>query len=207
MAISTLLDLKAAIADFLNRDDLASVIPTFVSLVEADLNRSVRHWRMENRATAPVSTQYSAIPSDFLEPIRLHLETTDYRLLTPTSSQDLQLRRSAGRDVAARPEYYALTQGEIELYPTPDDTYDLEMNYYARIPALVNDPDTNWVLTYFPDAYLYGSLLQSAPYLGEDARSQVWATLYQRAISGMTTENEQMKFGGSGRRMTIRAYS
>lgn len=206
MAITTYTELKAAVADFLNRDDLTSAIPTFISLAEADMNRNVRHWRMENRATAEIDGRYSAIPADFIEPIRLHIESSDFRALEPTSQVDLQERRSAGLDVTGKPKYYALTQGEIELYPTPDATYNLEMNYYARIPALSGSNASNWMLSYHPDAYLYGALAHSAPYLGEDVRTQTWAALYQNAIGGLVKESEQAKFGGTGRRMKIRAY-
>ena len=51
MALTTYAELKTAIGDFLNRDDLTSVAPDFISLAEADINRRVRHWRMEGRAT------------------------------------------------------------------------------------------------------------------------------------------------------------
>ena len=39
MTITTYATLKTAIADFLNRDDLTSVIPTFIALAEADMQR------------------------------------------------------------------------------------------------------------------------------------------------------------------------
>ena len=206
MAISNYTELQSTIADFLNRDDLTAVIPTFITLAEAEFNRRLRHWRMENRASAEVDSQYSAIPADFLEPIRLHLETSNYRTLELISQSDMQSMRMRNLDTSGEPEYYALTQGEIELYPTPDATYDLEMNYYARIPALSGSNATNWLLTYFPDAYLYGALAHSAPYLGEDARMATWAALLQSAIDGIIREGEQAKFGGTGRRMKIRAY-
>ena len=206
MPITNYTELQSTIADFLNRDDLTAVIPTFITLAEAEFNRRLRHWRMENRATAEVDSQYSAIPADFLEPIRLHLETSNYRTLELMSQADMQSMRMRNSDTSGEPAYYALTQGEIELYPTPDATYDLEMNYYARIPALSGSNATNWLLTYFPDAYLYGALAHSAPYLGEDARMATWAALLQSAIDGIIREGEQAKFGGTGRRMKIRAY-
>ena len=56
MPITTYTELKAAIADFLNRDDLSAVVPTFISLAEADIQRRVRHWRMEKRSTAELDT-------------------------------------------------------------------------------------------------------------------------------------------------------
>ena len=43
MAITTYAELQSNITDFLNRDDLASVTPTFISLAEADMQRQVRH--------------------------------------------------------------------------------------------------------------------------------------------------------------------
>ena len=41
---------------------------------------------------------------------------------------------------------------------------------------------TNWLLTAHPDIYLYGTLLESAPYLKDDARVVVWQTEYDRRI-------------------------
>jgi len=206
MALATYDDLKASIADFLNRDDLTSVIPDFITLAETRLNREIRHWRMENRATAEVDGQYSAIPADFLEPIRLHLETGDYRTLELISQSEMQSLRMKSADTSGKPFYYALTQGELEVFPTPDGAYDLEMNYYAKIPSLSSSNQTNWVLQNFPDAYLYGALVHTAPFLGEDARITTWATLFQNARDGIVGDNEKAKFGGSGRRIKIRSY-
>ena len=41
MALTTYAELKTSVADFLNRTDLTSAIPTFISLAEADLNRKI----------------------------------------------------------------------------------------------------------------------------------------------------------------------
>ena len=49
MAITNYTNLQTTIADFLNRDDLSAVIPTFIQLCEANINRNVRHCKMETR--------------------------------------------------------------------------------------------------------------------------------------------------------------
>ncbi len=92
------------------------------------------------------------------------------------------------------------------MYPTRDGTYTTERYYYKRISALSDSNTSNWLLEYFPDAYLYGSLVHSAPYLKDDARLQLWAALYEQAIASINRESEATKFGGSGRRMKIKAY-
>jgi hypothetical protein len=205
MSISNFSELKSSIADFLNRDDLTSVIPTFIKLAEADMNRKIRHWRMEKRATANLDTQYTAFPNDFIEGIRLMITgTTEFRLELITLSELMDKRSE--NNASGTPRFYALVDGSFEVYPTPDQTYTLEMLYYERIDALSDSNTTNWALTYHPDAYLYGALTHSAPYLGEDARSQVWAQLYQNAISGTNMEDQQAKSSGSGHRMRIRSF-
>lgn len=205
MPITTYDELKTAVADFLNRDDLTSTIPTFIDLAEAALNRDLRHWRNENRAIAPVNSRYSALPSDFVEPIRMEL-ADDKTKVSLMSHYEMQTQREASADVRGKPLHYNITQGEIELFPTPDVTYNLEMYYYGKIPELSASNATNAVLTYFPDAYLYGSLVHTAPYLGDDQRTQVWAALYQSTIDAINRQSESAKQGAVGRKITIRSY-
>ena len=66
MALTTYTELKASIADFLNRDDLTTVIPDFITLAEAQINRDVRHWKMEARSSGvqDATDEYMQIPSD-----------------------------------------------------------------------------------------------------------------------------------------------
>jgi len=206
MPITTYAELKTNIAEFLNRDDLASISSTFISLAEDDLNLRLRHWRQEKRSTAEIDTQYSAIPADMLEIIRFYTTSRDTRPLELISQAEMLDRKFRNLNTSGQPAYYALTAGEIEVYPVPDGTYTSELYYYSRIPALSDSNTSNWVLDYYSSAYLYGSLIHSAPYLKDDARIQVWAALYQNAIDAINTESEKAKFGGSGRRMKIRAY-
>ena len=206
MAITTYAELQTAIANFLDRSDLTSIIPTFIDLCKADMSRKLRHWRMEQRSTAELDTQYSALPADFLEPIRLSITGGSTYTLEMESQAQMSNRRMQNLDTGGRPRFYAMTDGKVEVYPSPDATYELEMVYHAKIPALADDATSNWVLSYHPDAYLYGALIHSAPYLVEDTRTQIWSALYQSAVDGINNEGQSAKYGGSGLRMKIRSY-
>ena len=205
MAITTYAELKTAIANWLNRDDLTSVIPDFISLAEADMDRKVRHWRMEERSTATIDARYTALPSGFMEAVRFHLDVDErpVELVTPLS---LQTYRRQNADATGRPQYYSVIAGQIEVWPSPDGSYTGELYYYARTTPLSDSATTNWILTYFPDAYLYGALMHSAPYLVDDQRAGTWGSLYQAAIDGINRNNEKAKFGGSGLRMQVNTY-
>jgi hypothetical protein len=67
MALSTYAELKTSIGDWLNRSDLTSVIPDFISLAEAQVERTLRTRQMIVRANASFDAQYGAVPADFLE--------------------------------------------------------------------------------------------------------------------------------------------
>jgi hypothetical protein len=205
VSITTYDELKSSIADFLNRDDLTSVIPTFISLAEADMNRQVRHWRMEDRAVATIDSQYTSLPTDFIEAVRVMLTSPSTQRLELITNSELMDKRATS-ETAGTPAYYAIVDGSFEVYPIPDQDYSMEILYFGRIPALSASITTNWMLDYNPDAYLYGSLAAAAPYLGEDQRVQVWASLYKNAISGINLEDDKAKASGAGHRMRIRSF-
>jgi hypothetical protein len=78
MALDTFAGLKTTIADYLNRDDLTAIIPTFITLAEAKLNRKLRVRQMLKRATASVDSQYFAYPADWLQAKEFQLNTNPY---------------------------------------------------------------------------------------------------------------------------------
>jgi len=206
MAITTYSELKTSVADFLNRDDLTSVIADFIALGEAQMNRDIRHYSMIKRSVAEIDTRYSSLPSDFLEPIRLHIDDSYQTRLELTSLDDMLQLRNNTANATGKPQYYAIVGDSIEVYPTPDADYNTELMYYAKIDALSDSNTSNWVLSSHPDAYLYGSLMQSAPYLKDDNRLTVWASLYAGIISSINRQSERTKYGGSGIRKRIRSY-
>ena len=205
MSISTYSDLKSAVADFLNRQDLDAIVPTFISLAEARINRDLRHFNMVKRSTAAADTRYSTPPGDWLETIRLHITDNPPSDLELISQNDMAQLREQGPQ-AGRPRFYAITAGEIEFFPTPDQSYTSELVYYADVPALSDENTDNWLLRKYPDIYLYGALIHSAPYLDEDQRTSTWAALYQSAIDAANMESDKARFSGTGLRMIIRSY-
>ena len=204
MAITNYANLQTTIADFLNRDDLTSVIPTFIQLAESQMNRDVRHFKMEKRATASLDTEYSAIPGDWLETIQLHVIGGGTYPVDLASRQTIADKRSGANDVSGRPRYYAHADSQFELYPTPDAAYDIELLYFAKIPALSESNTYNWLIQDAPDVYLYGSLLHSAPYLVEDARFAVWAQIYAAVITQLNQSSDKAHMSGSGLTMKVR---
>lgn len=191
--IQTATDLQGAIVEWLARDQdtvFISRIPTFIQLFEAKMNRDLFVRQMELRVTAltdPTASEpeYIAVPADFQSMRRIRL--TDVRgkpQLEYKSNAQLDEFRTMDADVPGRPRYFTIFGDEIELAPTPAQVHTLEMVYRQNIPSL-NANATNWLLAIAPDLYLYGALLETAPYIKEDTRLTTWGTLYAAALSDL----------------------
>lgn len=207
MSITTYTELKSAVADFLNRQDLASAIPTFISLAESSFNRDIRHWRMDVRTSITLDAQFVDLPSGWLETVKIVNATGEGPQeleLIPLAEMDE--RRFASNDTAGAPRFYAINGGKIELYPTPSEAFTASITYVQKPTALSTSNASNWLLENFPDVYLYGSLAHSAPYLQEDSRLGVWAALYQQALSAINLDSDRAKYSGTGLRMKLRAF-
>ena len=199
MAITTYTELLAAAANWLARDDLTSRIPEFVVLCEAKLNRVLFVRQMETRSTTTCDTtdtepEFITLPTDFqtMRRVRLSGVTGKPRLEFMAHSQ-LEDYRYSIDNVTDQPVYFTIMGDEMELAPTPNENYTLEMVYRKNIPALASN-STNWLLTAAPDIYLYGTLLESAPYIKEDERIQTWALGFSSSIDQLNGLSDRQSF-------------
>ena len=206
MAITTYSELKSAIADFLDRQDLTAAIPTFISAAESQMEKEIRHHRMMRRSEGQIDSRYSPVPPTWLETIRLHIAGPKSYRLQLTSLDDMLQLRERNDGVAGQPRHYAHFGENIEVFPTPDGEYDIELMYYEKIARLSDSNTSNWLLEVAPEAYLYGALVHSAPYLKDDARIQTWGALYAGAVAAVNKQANKAKYGGSGIRMRVWAY-
>ena len=206
MAINTFTTLKSAIADFLNRDDLTSAIENFIALSEAQINRDIRHWKVETRASGQqsASDEYSQIPANWMETIRFHITDNGTSPLELISRAAMADKRASNNDAIGTPTHYTHADGQFQFYPTPSSEINTELLYYAKTTALSSSNADNWLLLEAPDVYLYGALLHSAPYLGEDERVAVWAQMYSASVSRLNEASEIARFSGSGLKLKIR---
>ncbi len=203
---STYAELKDQVRNFINKPDIDQTIDTFIDLAEADIARKVRHWKMEKRATVQLDDQYSRVPTAWLESIRFYLSGCDTFELKQTGHADLTNRRMNVKNTSGRPQYYTMSDGAFEVFPTPDTEYTAELLYYAKNEALSDSNTYNWLLQDAPDVYLYGTLMHTAPFLGDDVRLPIWANLYQSSIDSVNLVSEKSRTQTTGMRMSIRSY-
>lgn len=194
---TTYTTLQATIADWLNRPDLANVIPTFISLAEERLARDLRIREMlkVSTATTTAGDKTVGLPADFLEMRDLHLETNPIATIKYQSPS--AFFRNAYASISGLPTQYTTLASELQFAPKPDSTYTLELLYYAKPPKLSSSVSTNVFLTACPDLLLYAALGESAPYLENDARVATWASLYDKGVNSLTVSDDSGEYAGS----------
>lgn len=204
--------LQATVVEYLARDQdttLIARVPTFIQLFEGTMNRALFSRQMETRAQAqtdPAVTtepEFVALPADFqtMRRIRLSSETGKPSLQFLSGTQMDEMRTSQA-DVSGVPRYFSIFGNEIELFPTPAAITTLEMIYRSNLPSL-NTNTTNWLLALAPDVYLFGVLLQSAPYIKQDSRIQVWGAAVQSALTDLNSLGNNSAFNAGP--MQVRA--
>lgn len=198
MAIDTYSNLQTSLQNWLARSDadIMSRIPDFIALAEASFNREVKHWRMAAQATlvTVVDTETIALPTDTAEVRAAVIETSTKVVLTLVTPQ--QLATNWPDYSTGVPIEYSIIGSNLHLGRTPDAVYNLKLTYYQKIPALADDATTNWLLTYNPDLYLYGALLQAAPYLRDNNSISTWAEFYKKGMIELESDHKRSIYNG-----------
>ena len=186
-------NLKTNIADYLARQDLTDKIPMFVSLAEKRLNRDLRLRQMLQQSTYSLTSGYKVpTPTDFLEMKDIHIDANPVvNLNFKTVSQFYRLGNSSS---TGQPINYTLVSDNFVLAPRPVSGATINMTYY-KIPKVLSATNpSNEYLEVCPDLLLYAALVESAPFLMDDARLQTWEALYTRGLTSITKSDEQSEF-------------
>lgn len=203
MALANYSDLKTSVANYLGRSDLTSQIPDFISLAELRLSRDIRTRRMLKTATAAttISDATVGLPSDFLAIRDVFVQGSPRTVVSYMSPSAFSSNSRA--DEVGLPTFYTMRSNEFEFAPKPDAVYTIQMLYYFKPTALSDTNTSNEFMANYPDALLYGSLLEAEPYLMNDARMQTWANLYNQAIARINTSDEESEYAGVPLSMTV----
>lgn len=150
---------------------------------------------MPDGAQAPLPSGFVGFRSFYLD-----LDPRGYLdYMTP-----LQLDQVWGASSTGQPEAFSVVSDSLAFGPRPDTTYYLKTLYYKKFAGLSASQATNWLLTNAPGVYLYGSLLESAPFIGGDQdqkRLPMWHGLYLAACNGLQKQDSFDRFAAAGLQM------
>lgn len=195
--------MKTEIADILNRTDLSSAIENFIQRAEASLQRDERAKLLVDLTPLSVGTEVISMPDDFGELYSVAHDGPNF--FGPLVQTDLggltKYKALLTGNTTGIPAAVAVREdgaGAVSLVfsPEPNDTFALQAQYWAELtPINVGNPTNRW-LDNHPDIYIYAALVESAPYLKDDQRIQVWESQLEKRLERMGRQTQRRAFSG-----------
>jgi hypothetical protein len=92
--------------------------------------------------------------------------------------------------VTGEPKYYGMWEDDkMVLAPTPNSTYQVQVNYILKDPGLSSTNTQTYLSKYFPNGLLYACLVEAFSFLkGPADLLQLYEGRYKQAMQGFATE-------------------
>jgi len=189
MASLTYSQLVAEVQSYTENQFSTTDIDTVIKQAEERIYNTVQipDLRRNQTGTTTTGNKYLTSPSDWLATYSLAVinANNEYTYLL---NKDVNFIRESFPDTDAtfygQPQYYAVfDDNSFILGPTPDADYTVELHYFYY-PASIVTAGTSWLGNNFSSALLYGTLLEAATYMKEDADVlQNYSQRYTEALS------------------------
>lgn len=184
-------ELKQAIQDYTENSETTFVnnLPIFIRAAEERILKNVQlNLFMGNRVgTMTSGIQYLGAPSDFLAPFSVTVTVGGKKQFLEFKDLSFIEEYNPDYTVTGVPRYYAqFDVGNFVLAPTPDQDYDVELQYLSRPASLTSGVGTatTWLSENAELSMLYGSLVEA--YIFMKGEQDIMAQYNQRFTESLT---------------------
>jgi len=180
-------ELKAAVVAYSKRDDLTSIFPTLLELAENRIYYGettapkVRIPAMRSTVTLADGTR----PTGYLEAIKLK-SATPYGI--SANFVPLSQIESASNSYSVDGDTFVLST---------DLGFPLDLTYYGKLGALVDDTDTNELLTEHARVYLASMMIEVGLWTIDDAMTARAVASYTSAANSVNSAYRAQDISGS----------
>ena len=191
-------ELKTLVSDYLHRTDLDGKIPGFIDMATQRIGRNLRS--QENTTILEPfqpTTLDLALPADYRGMKEISYLVGVRRIQLRSANVD---KMSAFAQSGELSQFYRINGLFVEIVPF--SARDYRLIYYNAPVALVNDEDTNAILTAYPYLYVYGAMVEAMFYIRDfQAREGAVATFTSEIdelnmMSSNADTGAQMTMGG-----------
>jgi hypothetical protein len=194
-------EIKKASQAYVDRYDqeLVAVMPSFTRIVEGKINNALKTGEQSVRSQIWLERdeEYYGLPGDWggFRDVEIIQDGKKVgRTLTYLAPEEMNKlnRKDQSRK---RHNYYTVIANQIQVAP-PTDNEVLEVVYYQRLPALVEDGDANWLTQKNPDAYIFGLCTEMAAFAKDEPSFQIYDARFKEALGLITQEDQVTRWSG-----------
>lgn len=190
----------AYLRDWLSADEYSDAqLASFLDLAQLRLNREMSSYGMEADVELTLAADLPQlilpIVADFSK-IRL-VSVPDVGPLDVATINEIKTKIEKDPDDSLDPSHYCIDAGKLYTYPLLQTGDRVDIFYYKKIPALSASVATNVFSVDHPDALLYASLLEAAPYMQDQENIPVWENKYTIALMTGSQVADRIKMGST----------
>lgn len=188
--------------------ELSSAMSAFTKVVEGKINNALRTGDQSVRAQIWLERdqEYYTLPCDWggaRDVEILHEGHQHGRTLVYLAPEEMnKVKRERDSSVRGRHNYYTIIAGQIQVAP-PTENERLEIVYYQRLPALVNDTDSNWLTDKNPDAYIFGLCTEIAAFAKDGMAYETYKNRFAESLIDITMEDQITRWSGPALRVQV----
>lgn len=190
--VSSYSTLATAVQTYLGRSDVgvsAGNLDYLCAEAEEEMNARVRVRFMLTAITPTVSSAgVITLPTGFVGWKRFQCRdgTREWDLDLKSAEQMTEISPLYGGS-NGEPKAVITIGTTSQIWPYTDAVYTFRALHYLKIPELSSGAATNWVITNYPNAYLYGCLAAARAFVNDDqpamaSRFDLWEKRFSRAI-------------------------
>ena len=181
------------IQQYMERDDADFIaqIPNLIALAESSIAAELKTYMQLIVVETSLATNQSVLnkPARWRKTVSMKVNGEPILL----RSQDYVAMYQA-ESTNSQPLYYAdYDYSNWNFAPVPDQTYPVEIIYYAEIQPLDENNQQNLWTAIAPQAMLYGTLLQAQGYLKALDKLQMWKQYYADALAALKKEDNSRR--------------
>jgi hypothetical protein len=186
VAIANYGELRAALSDHVDHRNISTVLPRLVQTAESMLNRELRTRFQITSATVTFVDGEVTLPADFLEMVHVFgLNGYQYR------SGPLSDAQRWGSQFSR----YSIGSAGMSIKGFSGDR---QIEYFAALPTLTTSSvTTNWLLTRYPDVYLYAVGVEAAKYLKDATLLEISKQLLADAMRSLKVDDDRARWSNT----------
>ena len=177
------------VIDYMERDDADFVaqIPNLIALTESSIAAELKTYMQLIVVETNLATNQTVLdkPARWRKTVSMKVNGKPILM----RGQDY-IAQYLSESTPGQPLYYAEYDfNHWNFAPAPDQSYPVEIIYYAEIQPLDESNQQNLWTAIAPQAMLYGTLLQAQGYLKALDKLPVWKSYYTDALAALKKED------------------
>lgn len=198
-------ELKSAVLDALNRQDLSAVADLWIMSTTTRINTLLRHRAMLKHKILEINSRTFLAPVDFIEAENVRLNRSPSGNIAQGSAAgalayappaEITGAAAMASTACQLPQFYTMHGLQFELAPwRGPGPYQMDLWYYGKLTLGPTPDATNFFLNDYPHVYLNGVMTFGHRFLLEPDAALGYEALFGAEIQAINDSEAQAKIG------------